>query len=124
MEVGVTFTGLVVGIAVNMKSGVLVAVNVLVVEVVGHAVISKRGVEVALAVPVSVEVCEDVDVADPVDVAELVDVLDIVTVEVAVTEAVTVDVEVGGRADGETEAASAPTVRSTPQTWGSDRVAE
>ena len=114
MEVGVTFTGLVVGNAVTMKSGVLVAVSVDVEEGVGHLVITKRGVDVTLAVPVSVEVCEPVAVTVP----------EAVTVAVAVTEAVTVDVEVGGRADGETEAASLPTVRSTPQTWGSDRVAE
>ena len=99
-----TFTGLDVGKAVTMKSGVLVAVSVDVEEGVGHAVITKRGVDVTLAVSVTV--------------------LEAVTVAVAVTDAVTVDVEVGGSADGETEAASAPTVRSTPQTWGSDSVAE
>jgi hypothetical protein len=97
-----------------MKSGVLVAVSVEVEEGVGHAVITKRGVDVTLAVPVSVEDCEPVAVTVP----------EAVTVAVAVTEAVTVDVDVGGRADGDTEAASAPTVRSTPQTWGSERVAE
>jgi len=109
-----TFTGLDVGNAVTMKRGVLVAVSVEVEEGVGHAVITKRGVDVTLAVPVSVEVCEPVEVMVP----------DAVTVAVAVTDAVTVAVDVGGSADGETEAASAPTVRSTPQTWGSDKVAE
>ena len=99
-----TFTGLDVGNAVTMKSGVLVAVSVEVEEGVGHAVITKRGVDVTLAVSVTV--------------------LEAVTVAVAVTDAVTVAVDVGGSADGETEAASAPTVRSTPQTWGSDKVAE
>jgi hypothetical protein len=99
-----TFTGLDVGKAVTMKSGVLVAVSVVVVDGVGHAVITKRGVDVILAVSVTVP--------------------DAVTVAVAVTDAVTVEVELGGRAEGDTEAASAPTVRSTPQTSGSDRVAE
>ncbi len=56
------------------------------------------------AVPDSVEV--------PVWVLVVVDVM------------VGVDVAVGGGAEGLTDAASLPTVMSTPQTWGSDRVAE
>jgi hypothetical protein len=51
-----------------------------------------------------------VPVAEGEDVFELV----IVVVEVAV----------GGAAVGLTEAISLPTVMSTPQTWGKERVAE
>jgi hypothetical protein len=61
-----------------------------------------------------------------VDVAEAVDVSVAVAVSVAVSVAVAVTVieAVGGRAEGLTEAASLPTVKSTPQTSGRDRVAE
>jgi len=59
-----------------------------------------------------------VEVLEPVIVVEAV----IVTEEVF--EPVGVDVDVGGAAVGLTEAISLPTVMSTPQTWGSDRVAE
>jgi len=63
----------------------------------------------AVAVPVAVVVPEAVIVTDAVWVA--------VSVWVAVWVG-------GGSADGLTEAASFPTVISTPQTSGSDRVAE
>jgi len=63
----------------------------------------------AVAVPVAVVVPEAVIVTDAVWVA--------VSVWVAVWVG-------GGRAEGLTEAASLPTVISTPQTSGSDRVAE
>ena len=62
--------------------------------------------------------------------AEAVEVFDPVIVVVAVIVAeevfdpVGVEVVVGGAAVGLTEAASLPTVRSTPHTWGSDSVAE
>jgi hypothetical protein len=65
-----------------------------------------------------VEVAEDEEVLEPVMVVEAV----IVTEEVL--EPVGVDVAVGGAAVGLTEAISLPTVMSTPQTWGSDNVAE
>jgi hypothetical protein len=59
-----------------------------------------------------------------VGVAVRVVVVEVVMVEVAVKVPVVVGEDVGGRAVGETEATSLPTVRSTPHTWGSDRVAE
>ena len=92
------------GQAVIMKRGVLVAVNVRVVVVVGKAVTTKRGVLVAVP--------EDVTVAVPVIVPVAVDVIEVV------------GLAVGGRAVGLTEAASLPTVKSTPQTSGRERVAE
>jgi hypothetical protein len=67
---------------------------------------------------VEVAVCVLVGVAVRVAVDEAV------TVDVAVKVPVVVGEDVGGRAVGETEEASLPTVRSTPHTWGSDRVAE
>ena len=105
-----TLTGLGLGQAVIMKRGVEVAVRVMVVEVVGQAVIWNRGVEVAVRVVV--------------EVAVRVVVVDDVTVGLAVAVRVMVDEDVGGGAVGETEEASLPTVRSTPHTWGRDRVAE
>ena len=66
----------------------------------GKAVTIKRGVAVAVFV-------------------ELV-----VAVKVFVGVAVSVEVVEGGTAVGLTEATSLPTVKSTPQTWGRDRVAE
>jgi hypothetical protein len=81
------------------------------VEVVdGKAVTRNRGVEVA----VSVELVDGVAVK----------VVVVVAVEVVVGVAVRVEVVVGGSAVGDTEATSLPTVKSTPQTWGRDRVAE
>jgi hypothetical protein len=93
-----------------MKRGVDVAVIVWVEVVDGKGVyrIWYRGVEVA----------EAVEVFEPVMVVVAV----IVTEEVF--DPVGVEVVVGGAAVGLTEAISLPTVRSTPQTWGSDRVAE
>ena len=93
-------TGLVVGHAVIIKSDVAVAVSVCVEVEVGKAVIWYRGVEVALAV------------------------VDAVIVDVAVRVNVVVGVEVGGSAVGETDATSLPTVKSTPQTCGRVSVAE
>jgi hypothetical protein len=93
-------TGLDVGHAVIIKREVAVAVNVCVEVVVGKAVIWNSGVLVAVAV------------------------LDAVMVDVAVRVNVVVGVEVGGAAVGETEATSLPTVKSTPQTCGRVSVAE
>ena len=59
-----------------------------------------------------------------VGVAVPVSVVVPVFVPVVVAVTVGVDVVVGGRAEGLTEAASLPTVMSTPQTWGKYRVAE
>jgi hypothetical protein len=77
---------------------------------------------------VEVAVCVLVGVAVRVVVVEVVMVEVAVKVPVVVGVAVKVGVvvgeDVGGRAVGETEATSLPTVRSTPHTWGSDRVAE
>ena len=81
-----TLTGLVVGHAVIIKRGVGVAVRVEVDVVDGHAVTIKRGVPVRV----------------PVEVVEGV--------------AVRVVVDVGGRAVGDTEAISLPTVKFTPHT--------
>ena len=92
------------GHAVIMKRGVDVAVSVIVVLVVGQAVIWNRGVLVAVRVVVGVAVS--------------VVVVEAVTVGVAVGE------DVGGRAVGETEDTSLPTVISTPQTCGRVSVAE
>jgi hypothetical protein len=77
-----------------------VAVNVIVDVVEGKAVTIKRGVAVA------------VFVVEPVKVV------------VGVAVSVLVDEAVGGSAVGETEAASCPTAKETPQTSGRDRVAE
>ena len=107
-------TGEGVGQAVIMKRGVLVAVSVEVAVDVGKAVTTKRGVLVAEADMVSVVVA----------VPEAVMVAVAVCVAVSVWVAVWVLVGVGGRAEGLTEAASFPTVISTPQTSGRDRVAE
>jgi hypothetical protein len=68
------------------------------------------------AVPVLVVVPVPVPVAVPVPVP--------VAVPVPVTLEVTVGVVVGGNAVGLTEAASCPTTILTPQTSGSERVAE
>ena len=103
-------TGLGLGHAVIMKRGEEVAVSVEVAVVVGQAVTWNRGVEVAVRVVVGVAV--------------RVVVVEVVTVGVAVKVRVVVGEDVGGRAVGETEEASLPTVRSTPHTWGIDRVAE
>jgi len=103
-----------------MKRGVEVAVRVEVAVVVGQAVIWNRGVEVAVRVVVGVAV--KVVVVEVVMVGVAVKVP--VVVGVAVKVPVVVGVAVGGGAVGETEEASLPTVRSTPHTWGSDRVAE
>lgn len=89
-----TFTGLVVGHAVIMKRGVLVAVRVVVEVVDGNAVTMKRGVPV------------------------------IVFVEEKEGDAVRVGVVVRGSAEGLTDATSLPTVKSTPHTCGRDSVAE
>jgi len=91
-----TLTGLVVGHAVIIKRGVGVAVRVEVDVVDGHAVTIKRGVPVRV----------------PVEVVEGV----AVRVEVVEGVAVRVFVDVGGRAVGDTEAISLPTVKSTPHT--------
>ena len=116
--------GLVVGQAVTIKRGVEVAVRVEVAVVVGQAVMTYRGVDVIEAVRVSVVVV----VPDAVIVAVAVNVSVVVTeavcVGVPVRVPVCVDVEVGGRAEGLTEAASLPTVISTPQTSGRVSVAE
>jgi hypothetical protein len=77
-------------------------------------VITKRGVLVAVKVVV----------VDAVIVAVAVSVAVIVPVAVAVSVGVWVGEEVGGSAVGLTEAASAPTARSTPQTSGRESVAE
>jgi hypothetical protein len=77
-------------------------------------VTTKRGVLVAVKVVV----------VDAVIVAVAVSVAVKVPVAVAVSVGVCVGVEVGGSAVGLTEAASAPTARSTPQTSGRERVAE
>jgi len=76
----------------------------------GKAVIIKRGVEVAVIVFVVEEVAVNVDVA----------------VNVVVDVAVNVFVELAerGGAVGDTDATSLPTVKSTPQTWGRESVAE
>jgi len=117
-----------------MKRGVPVAVRVEVAVDVGKAVMTKRGVLVVDADKVSVVVAvpEAVMVAVPVSVCVAVWVaVDVpvsvwvaVCVVVAVWVTVCVEVGVGGRAEGLTEAASLPTVISTPQTCGRDRVAE
>jgi len=93
---------------------------------VGHAVITNNGVPVRVLV--------DVGVAVAVRVVVVVAVSDVVVDAVIVAVAVSVVVEdkegvvvgdtVGGRAVGDTEATSLPTVKSTPHTWGKDRVAE
>ncbi len=75
-----------------------------------------------MAVPVGVAVNVKVEVAVGVDVRVVV--VDAVMVGVPVAVNVVVDDAVGGGAVGDTEAASLPTVISTPQTWGSDSVAE
>jgi hypothetical protein len=103
-----------------MKRGVEVAVRVEVAVVVGQAVTWNRGVEVAVRVVVGVVV----EVAVRVVVVDDVTVELVVAVSVEVVVPVVVGEDVGGRAVGETEEASLPTVRSTPHTWGSDRVAE
>jgi len=103
-----------------MKRGVEVAVRVMVVEVVGQAVIWNRGVPVVVVEEVGVAVSVMEAVGVPVAVRVVVVDAVIVGVEVAVS----VVVVVGGGAVGETEEASLPTVKSTPHTWGSDRVAE
>jgi hypothetical protein len=108
VEVAETFVGLVVGHAVIIKSGVEVAVRVLVEVVVGNAVTTKRGVDVAEGPRLTVVELVMVGVAD----------------SVKVVVAVPVGVEVGGRALGETDAASFPTVISSPQTYGCVMVAE
>jgi hypothetical protein len=77
---------------------------------------------VLVAVPVGVAVNVNVEVA--VGVAVRVVVVDAVMVGVPVAVNVIVDDAVGGGAVGDTEAASLPTVMSTPQTWGSIKVAE
>ena len=64
------------------------------------------------------------EVAEAEEVLEPVIVVVAVIVAEEVLEPVGVEVEVGGSAVGLTEAISLPTVISTPQTWGSDRVAE
>jgi len=108
--VALTFTGLVVGHAVIMKRGVLVAVRVVVEVVDGNAVTMKRGV------PVIVFVEEKEGDAVRVGVAVKVIVEDAEMVDVAVV--------VGGSAEGLTDATSLPTVKSTPHTCGRDSVAE
>jgi hypothetical protein len=92
VDVAETLTGLEEGYAVIIYSGVEVAESVMVLVVDGKGVMKNKGVEVALAVDVSVAV--------------------------AVSVAVCVAVDVGGSAEGLTEAASLPTVMSTPHTSG------
>jgi len=75
-----------------------------------------------VAVPVGVAVRVEVEAA--VGVAVRVVVVDAVMVGVPVAVKVVVEETVGGGAVGDTEAASLPTVISTPQTWGNDSVAE
>jgi len=65
-----------------------------------------------------------VEVAEADEVFEPVVVVVAVMVAEDVLEPVGVEVVVGGAAVGLTEAISLPTVRSTPQTWGRDSVAE
>jgi len=77
---------------------------------------------VSVVVAVGVAVSVRVEVA--VGVAVRVVVLDAVIVGLAVREVVVVEETVGGSAVGLTDATSFPTVRSTPQTCGSDKVAE
>jgi hypothetical protein len=120
VEVAETLTGLVVGHAVIIKSEVAVAVSVFVVVGVGQAVIWNRGVEVAELVGEAVRV----SVVVPVGVAVSVVVVEVVTVGVAVRVSVVVGEEEGGAAVGETDAISLPTVMSTPQTCGRVSVAE
>ena len=114
------------GHAVIIKRGVEVAVSVIVVLVVGQAVIWNRGVLVADIVDEGVAV--SVVVVDAVSVvvvdAVSVFVVDAVSVGVAVKVSVVVGEDVGGAAVGETDATSLPTVRSTPQTCGRVSVAE
>ena len=98
------------GHAVIIKRGVDVAVSVVVELVVGQAVIWNRGVLVAVRVVVGVAVS--------------VVVVDAVSVGVAVKVSVVVGEDVGGAAVGETDAISLPTVISTPQTCGRVSVAE
>jgi hypothetical protein len=97
-----------------------VAVNVIVDVVEGKAVTIKRGVEDAVSVELVVGVAVRVFVG--VAVRVVVEVAVRVVVEVAVN--VFVELAVGGGAVGLTEAISFPTVKSTPHTWGRDRVAE
>jgi len=59
-----------------------------------------------------------------VSVSVVVAVPEAVIVGVAVREVVVVEETVGGSAVGLTDATSFPTVKSTPQTWGNERVAE
>ena len=118
VDVAETLTGLEEGYAVIIYNGVEVAESVMVLVVDGKGVVKNKGVEVALAVDVSVVV--DVIVIVGVEVALAVDV----SVAVDVIVIVGVDVDVGGSAEGLTEAASLPTVISTPHTSGRERVAE
>jgi len=107
-----------------MNNGVEVAVRVVVAVLVGNAVITKRGVLVAEGASVTVVELVIVGVADNVRVVVAVPVVVPVVVPVAVEVVVAVfvivivGVDVGGRAVGETEAASFPTVISRPQTYG------
>ena len=107
-----------------MNNGVEVALNVILAVDVGNAVITKRGVLVAEGAKVTVVELVIVGVADRVRVVVAVPVVVPVVVPVAVEEVVAVcvivlvGVDVGGRAVGETDAASFPTVISSPQTYG------
>jgi hypothetical protein len=85
-----------------------VALNVIVAVDVGNAVTTKRGVLVADGAKLTVVELVIVGVAVSVRV--------VVAEGVAVNVRVVVGVEVGGRAVGETDAASFPTVISSPQT--------
>jgi hypothetical protein len=122
VEVADTFTGEGVGQAVIMNKGVEVAVRVIVPVLVGNAVTTNKGVEVAEGanvvlvelVIVGVALNVRVVVAVPVVVPVIVPVP--VEVVVGLCVMVIVGVDVGGRAVGETEAASLPTVISNPHT--------
>jgi hypothetical protein len=122
------FTGLVVGYAVTMKTGLAVAATEGVTVRDGYAVISKRGVDVRLGTAETEDVNVYVGVPDevsvPVDdiVYVGVPVDDIVPVKEAVAVRLTEDV--GGATVPLADAASLPTVMSTPHASGKVSVAE
>ena len=129
-----TFTGLTVGHAVTIKSGVVVGGILGLVVRDGYIVNANSGVEVPVPVsvtlPVGVIVIVVVGVSVPVSVTLPVTVILVVIDELGTRDVVIVDVVlrdfdgVAGTAVPLTDAASLPTVISTPQASGSVNVAE
>jgi len=129
-----TFTGLTVGHAVTIKSGVVVGGILGLVVRDGNIVISNSGVEVPVPVSVTLPVTVILVVLDELGTRDVVGVKVPVPVSVTLPDTVILDVMdelatrdldgVAGTAVPLMDAASLPTVISIPQTSGSVNVAE